>query len=137
MHDMSSSVPVHRMLIGACNTIVRLHRLGGGGGVYTDFVMTSGRGGQSRLIRSSSPFGLYSSGVHTLSGLPNGEKLIDIPLVSENTTAAMNSPRPAGAEQHGSVDEGSRKIERGRRKRRFCDALSHHVSHRAPTTASF
>jgi len=115
-----------------------LHRLGGGGGVYTDFVMTTvASEDQSRLIRSSSPFGLYSSGVHTLSGLPNGEKLIDIPLVSENTTAAMNSPWPAGAEQHGSVDGGSRKIERGRRKRRFCAALSHHVSHRAPTTASF
>jgi len=46
------------------------------------------------------------SGVHTLSGLPNGEKLIDIPLVSENTTAAMNSPRPAGAEQHGPYQHG-------------------------------
>lgn len=79
----------------------------GGGGVYTDFVMTTvASEDQSRLIRSSSPFGLYSSGVHTLSGLPNGEKLIDIPLITENTTAARNSPWPAGAEQHGPYQHG-------------------------------
>ena len=77
----------------------------GGGGVYTDFVMTVvASEDQSRFIRSSSPFGLYSSGVHTLSGLPNGQKLVDIPLKSETT---HGSPWPPGAEEHGPYQVGA------------------------------
>jgi hypothetical protein len=51
----------------------------------------------SRVIRSSSPFGLYSSGVNTITGLPNGQKLVDIPLSAEKPKDG--SPWPAGAEQ--------------------------------------
>lgn len=75
----------------------------GGAGVYTDFVMTTvASEDQSRLIRSSSPFGSYSSGVHTLSGLPSKHKLADVPLKSENSS----SPWPGGAEQHGPYQHG-------------------------------
>ena len=76
----------------------------GGHGVYTDFVMTTvASEDQSRVLRSSSPFGLYSSGVHTLSGLPNSLQLVDIPLKGQGGTG---SPWPAGAEQHGPYQHG-------------------------------
>ena len=76
----------------------------GGAGAYTDFVMTTvASEDNSRVIRSSSPFGLYSSGVNTITGLPNGQKLVDIKLVPE---ASHGSPWPAGAEQHGPYQHG-------------------------------
>jgi hypothetical protein len=71
----------------------------GGHGAYTSFVMETVKSeDNSRVIRSSSPFGLYSSGVHTLTGLPNDQPLVDIALKSE---PAKGSPWPPGAEQHG------------------------------------
>lgn len=77
----------------------------GGHGPYTDFVMTTvASEDNSRVIRSSSPFGLYSSGVNTLTGLPNGQKLVDIPLSAEKPKDG--SPWPAGAEQHGPYQHG-------------------------------
>jgi beta-mannosidase len=77
----------------------------GGHGVYTNFVMeTVASEDNSRVIRSSSPFGLYSSGVNTITGLPNGQKLIDIPLSAEKPKDG--SPWPAGAEQHGPYQHG-------------------------------
>ena len=73
--------------------------------MYTDFVMTTvASEDNSRVIRSSSPFGLYSSGVNTLTGLPNGQKLVDIPLNAEKATGG--SPWPAAAEQHGPYQHG-------------------------------
>ena len=77
----------------------------GGHGVYTDFVMTTvASEDNSRVIRSSSPFGLYSSGVNTITGLPNGQKLVDIPLNAAKP--ADGSPWPGGAEQHGPYQHG-------------------------------
>ena len=59
--------------------------------------------GHSRVIRSSSPFGLYSSGVDMLTGLPNEYPLVDIPLKSQ----ASSSPEwPPGLEQHGPYQHG-------------------------------
>ena len=81
----------------------------GGHGPYTDFVMTTvASEDNSRVIRSSSPFGLYSSGVNTITGLPNGQKLVDIPLSAEKPKDG--SPWPAGAEQHGPYQVRTRAI---------------------------
>jgi beta-mannosidase len=70
----------------------------------------------SRVIRGACPFGLYTSGVHTLTGLPNGQPLRwtqnwhaqncdDHALWCNKTDSEV--PWQGGAEQHGPYNNGN------------------------------
>jgi beta-mannosidase len=58
----------------------------------------------SVLSRTRTLAGLYSSGVNTVTGLPNEHPLVAIPLKPESPTDG--SPWPPGAEQHGPYQHG-------------------------------
>jgi hypothetical protein len=72
----------------------------------------------SRVIRGACPFGLYTSGVHTLTGLPNGQPLrwtqnwhdqnCDNHALWCNKTGGDSAvPWQGGAEQHGPYNNGN------------------------------
>ena len=72
----------------------------------------------SRVIRGACPFGLYTSGVNTLTGLPNGKPLSwiqnwhtetcdDHALWCNQTGGDPVVPWPGGAEQHGPYNNGN------------------------------
>jgi hypothetical protein len=72
----------------------------------------------SRVIRGACPFGLFTSGVHTLTGLPNGRPLSwiqnwhtqtcdDHALWCNKTAGDPIVPWEAGAEQHGPYNNGN------------------------------
>jgi len=87
----------------------------GGKGVYTDFVITTVvQEDASRAIRSSSPWGGYSTGVHPLTGFPDGHPLTPRATASSQRHFATNAggpaavppPWPIGQEGHGPYQHG-------------------------------
>lgn len=49
----------------------------GGAGIYTDFAVTTvAQEDQSRVVWSSCPSVGWTAGVHRLTGMPNGNKLV-------------------------------------------------------------
>ena len=69
---------------------------GGAQNPWTDFVIgTVVREDQSRSVRSASPFGGYASGVHPLTGIPDGKPLVNLGADDEASTAVASPPSTA------------------------------------------
>jgi hypothetical protein len=73
---------------------------GGAQDPWTDFVIsTVVQEDSSRSIRSASPFSGYSSGVHPLTGIPDGKPLKNMATDAASAVHTLSTPRPRGARE--------------------------------------